>query len=143
MLQFSNGAKSFWEYYACFVFAHKTIGEHGSPLQYNNCFARFIKYVFTYNFCDYLRENEVLPYDCFVFVKPKQLYKCGVQHRYLNYSLFTIQYSLNKIKMPDCCIGHFVCDYMILIIYPYLKAYGRFQALNRLLFQTFRGGVQP
>lgn len=30
----------------CFVFAHKTNGEHGSPLQLNNYFVTFIRFVF-------------------------------------------------------------------------------------------------
>ena len=46
----------------CFVFTHKTNGEHGSPLQYINNFVTFINLYATYIFCRYLRENEVLPY---------------------------------------------------------------------------------
>lgn len=47
-----------------FVFTHELIGEHSSPLQYINYFAAFIKLYSTYIFWLYLRENEVLPYDC-------------------------------------------------------------------------------
>jgi len=37
-------------------------GEHGSPLQYNNCFVGFIKFVLTYIFYHYLRASNERPY---------------------------------------------------------------------------------
>lgn len=37
-------------------------GEHGSPLQYNNCFVGFIKSVLTYIFYHYLRASNERPY---------------------------------------------------------------------------------
>lgn len=66
----------------------------------------------------------------------KQLYKYGGQHRYNNYSLFTIQYSLNKIKMPDCGVGHFVCDYMIFDYLSLLKSIRSFSSFEPLAFSN-------
>ena len=63
MLQFSNGAKSFWEYYACFVCCTQN--------NWRSLIAATFICTNGYN------------------------------------ATFTIQYSLNKIKLPDYCIGQF------------------------------------
>ena len=44
------------------MFAHDTIDERGSPLQYDDCFAVFIKFVLTYSLHYYLRASDERPY---------------------------------------------------------------------------------
>jgi len=45
-----------------FVFTHEMIGEHGSPLQYGNYFATFIKLHLSNVIYHYLRASNERPY---------------------------------------------------------------------------------
>ena len=49
-----------------FVFTHEMIGEHGSPLQYGNYFATFIKLHLSNVICHYLRASNERPYGLFI-----------------------------------------------------------------------------
>ncbi len=62
---FANGKYKFYITNALYCptdFTIGLIGEHSSPLQYNNRIVGFTKFVFTYIFCHYLRASNERPY---------------------------------------------------------------------------------